>query len=278
MSEEKVFTPRNRWFTGAVGLTLAIAAVTALVGFLLLPSLQTNAVFADAWDKICSAAGLVRAPTQASAVVKPSFRTSEVIVTPHMLGPADTVSIGRGATLALQCSMCHGARGLSQADSPNLAGQYETAVYKQLQDYKTGARVSAVMSPRVTELSDQDMRDLAAYFAYLPRLPGYHPTGDVAPPRIVVSGAPLRNIAPCGACHGTVDYKTGAAWLEGQSPVYLKAQLDAFASGERHNDISEQMRNIARNMTKAEIEAAAEYYSHQPAATGAGSGSTAGLK
>jgi cytochrome c553 len=268
MSEEKLFSPRNRWFAGAVGLTLAIAVVAALFGFLLLPSLQTNAVFADAWDKICSAAGLVRPTTEASAPVKADFKTSEVIVTPHMMGPTDTVSIGRGATLALRCTMCHGARGLSEADSPNLAGQYETAVYKELRDYKTGARTSAVMSPRVTDLSDQDMRDLAAYFAYLPRLPGYHPTGDVPAPRIVASGAPLRNIPPCGSCHGTIDYKTGAAWLEGQSPVYLKVQLEAFASGERRNDISQQMRNIARNMTKDEVEAAAEYYSRQPPAAG----------
>jgi cytochrome c553 len=278
MSEEKLFSPRNRWFTGALGLTLAIAAMAALFGFLLLPSLQTNAVFAGAWDKICTAAGLVRPATLASPVIKPEFRTSEVIVTPQMMGPADTVSIGRGATLALACTMCHGARGLSQADSPNLAGQYETAMYKELQDYKTGARVNAVMSPRVAGLSDQDMRDLAAYFAYLPRLPGYHPTGDVVPPRIVTSGAPLRNIAPCGACHGTIAYKAGAAWLEGQSPVYLKAQLEAFASGERRNDISEQMRNIARNMTKDEIEASAEYYAHQPPVAGTGSAATAGLK
>src|SRR6185437_11978486 len=102
-------------------------------GFLLLPSLQSNATFAGAWDKICSAAGLVRPSTLASPVVKPELKTSEVIVTPQMLGQTDTVSIGRGATLALRCTMCHGARGLSEADSPNLAGQYETAVYKQLQ-------------------------------------------------------------------------------------------------------------------------------------------------
>jgi cytochrome c553 len=278
MSGEKLFSPRNRWFMGTVAVTLTIAIVAALFGFLLLPSLQRNAVFAGAWDKICSAAGLVRPATLASPVVKPAFRTSEVIVTPQMMGPTDTVSIGRGATLALRCTMCHGARGLSEADSPNLAGQYETAVYKELQDYKTGARVSAVMGPRVADLSDQDMRDLAAYFAYLPRLPGYHPTGDVPPPRIVTSGAPLRNVPPCGSCHGTIDYKTGAAWLEGQSPVYLKAQLQAFATGARHNDISEQMRNIARNMTKDEIEAAAEYYSRQPPAAGTGSDTTAGLK
>jgi len=266
MSEEKLFSLRNRWFTGAVGLTVAIAAVAALFGFVLLPSLQTGATFADTWDKICTAAGLVRPTTLVSPVIKPDFQTSEVIVTPQMMGPTDTVSIGRGATLALRCTMCHGARGLSEADSPNLAGQYETAVYKQLQDFKTGARTSAVMSPRVTDLSDQDMRDLAAYFAYLPRLPGYHPTGDVPAPRIVISGAPLRNIPPCAACHGAIEYKTGAAWLEGESPVYLKAQLEAFATGTRRNDISQQMRNIARNMTPAEIAAAAEYYSRQPAA------------
>ena len=268
MSGEKLFSPRNRWFTGAVTLTAAIAVVSALFGFLLLPTLQTNATFAGAWDKICTAAGLVRPSRLVSPVIEPGYRTSEVIVTPQMMGPTDTVSIGRGATLALRCTMCHGARGLSEADSPNLAGQYRIAVYKQLQDYKTGARTSAVMSPRVTDLSDQDMRDLAAYFAYLPRLPGYHPTGDVPAPRIVTGGAPMRNIPPCASCHGSIEYKTGSAWLEGESPVYLKAQLEAFAAGARRNDISQQMRNIARNMTKDEIEAAAEYYSHQPPAEG----------
>lgn len=278
MSDEKLFSPRNRWFTGAVALTAVIALVSALFGFVVLPSLQTNATFTDTWDKICSAAGLVRPTRLVSLVVKPDYQTSEVIMTPQMMGPTDTVSIGRGATLALRCTMCHGARGLSEADSPNLAGQYQTAVYKQLQDYKTGARTSAVMSPRVSDLNDQDMRDLAAYFAYLPRLPGYHPTGDVAAPRIVVSGAPMRNIPPCASCHGTIEYKTGAAWLEGESPVYLKAQLEAFAAGARRNDISEQMRNIARNMTKDEIEAAADYYSRQPAAAGTTAGSSAGLR
>jgi len=272
VSEDKLFSLRNRWFTVTVGLTVVIALVAALFGFIVLPSLQTTATFADAWDKICSAAGLVRPSTLASPVVKPDFQTSEVIVTPQMMGPVDTVSIGRGATLALRCTMCHGARGLSEADSPNLAGQYGIAVYKQLQDFKTGARTSAVMSPRVTDLSDQDMRDLAAYFAYLPRLPGYHPTGDVPPPRIVTGGAPLRNIPPCASCHGTIEYKTGSAWLEGESPVYLKAQLEAFANGTRRNDISEQMRNIARNMTKEEIDSAAEYFSRQPPADGSAAG------
>jgi cytochrome c553 len=155
--------------------------------------------------------------------------------------------------------MCHGPRGVSDAKTPNLAGQYAPAIYKQLRDFKSGARTNPIMNPLAENLSDQDMRDLAAFYAYLPRLQPYHPGNEPAP-LIVVHGAPMRNIPPCAACHGTIGYKVGTEWLEAESPVYLRAQLEAFASGERHNDISEQMRNVARGMTHTEIERAAAYY------------------
>ena len=74
--------------------------------------------------------------------------------------------------------------------------------------------------------------------------------------RIVANGAPMRGIAPCGACHGDLDSKAGAGWLGGQPAVYLRTQLEAFASGARRNDIGEQMRNVARRMTPEEIDAA----------------------
>ena len=135
---------------------------------------------------------------------------------------------------------------------------------KLLRDFKTGARVNAVMTPFAVNLSDEDMIDLASYYAYLPRLPAYHPVAVLPPPRVAINGAPLRNIAPCGSCHGELDNKAGSPWLEGQSAVYMKSQLEAFASAERRNDISEQMRNIARQMTPAEINEAAEYYASQP--------------
>lgn len=92
----------------------------------------------------------------------------------------------------------------------------------------------------------------------------YHPTPQLPKPNIVIYGAPMRGIAPCGSCHGSLDNKTGSPWLEGQSEAYMKAQLQAFASGERRNDISQQMRNIARAMTPQEIEQAAAYYASQP--------------
>jgi cytochrome c553 len=254
---------RNRWIASAVAIVAALSVAAAAMGFVGLPSLQGNAQFGSVWETICRAAGLVRTEP-AAAVVAGGITTTTVIVTPRMLDGASAISIGRGATLGMQCTMCHGARGLSEADSPNLAGQYATAIFKQLQDYKSGARTSAIMSPRVVDLTERDMRDLAAYYAYLPRLPGYHPGQTGSTPRIVESGAPMRNIAPCASCHGGVDYKAGSAWLEGESAVYLKAQLEAFASGARHNDISQQMRNIARGMSREEMRQAADYFASQP--------------
>ena len=81
---------------------------------------------------------------------------------------------------------------------------------------------------------------------------------------LVIHGDPGRGIPACSGCHGSVDYKTGSAWLEGEPAVYLVTQLKAFRSGARHNDISQQMRNIARGVSPAEIEAAALYYASQP--------------
>ena len=261
MSEERVASLRNRWFTVSIGITAAIAVIGFVIGFLWLPLAQPGERFRDVWDAICSAAGLVYNPSSSGQIITADYLTTRVEVVPQMLDNADAVSIGRGATLALRCTMCHGARGLSDANSPNLAGQYPIAIYKELVDFKTGARVSAVMAPTVADLTDADLRDLAAFYAYLPRL-----TDSSAdnPPRIVASGAPLRGIAPCGACHGEVGAKAGAAWLEGQPVVYLRTQLEAFANNTRHNDINEQMRNIARAMTPQEIDAASRYYAEHP--------------
>ena len=74
----------------------------------------------------------------------------------------------------------------------------------------------------------------------------------------------MRGIAPCGACHGEVGSKASAAWLEGQPAVYLRTQLEAFSTGARHNDIGEQMRNIARAMTADDIAAASAFYAERP--------------
>ena len=177
----------SRWFTTAVAVTALVAATSIIIGFAWLPFAQSDSPFRGVWDAICSAAGLIRNRPVTEIVGHPGYKTSAVIVSPGMLPASTADSIGRGATLAQQCTMCHGVRGLSNANTPNLAGQYAPALYKQLQDYKSGARTNAAMSPRVTNLSEQDMRDLVAYYSYLPRLPPYHPDATATTPKIVVS-------------------------------------------------------------------------------------------
>jgi len=263
MSDQPLFSFRNPWFSASVAITAGIAVVAALAGLIWLPLAQPDLKLSGIWDAICSAAGVPRVSSQANSV-QPNFKTSNVVMTSEMLTKPNQVSIGRGATLAQRCAICHGPQGVSDANSPNLAGQFAAVIYKELNDFKAGARVNVVMSPFAATMSDQDMLDVAAYYSYLPRVPSNNPDPKIPAPQIVTTGAPMRNIAPCGACHGDIDNKAGSPWLGGQSAVYIKAQLHAFASGTRRNDISQQMRNIARQMTADEIDAAARYYEAQP--------------
>jgi cytochrome c553 len=251
MSEERVASLRNRWFTVSIGITAAIGNRVRDRLFVA-PLAQPGERFRDVWDAICSAAGLVANPSSSGQI------TADYLTT-RRSGPANARQRGRGVDRPPR-ARCTMLRGLSDANSPNLAGQYPTRSTKS-SSISRPARASAVIAPTVADLTDADLRDLAAFYAYLPR-----PTDSSAdnPPRIVASGAPLRGIAPCGACHGEVGAKAGAAWLEGQPVVYLRTQLEAFANSTRHNDINEQMRNIARAITPQEIDAASRYYAEHP--------------
>jgi cytochrome c553 len=265
MSGPSVFSRHDRWVTPTIALALGLFLAAAVAGFILLPYAQGDLQFGDLWNAICRAAG-VPVSQDARSIIKPDFKVSSVVMTEAHAAP-DPDSIGRGATIAQQCAICHGPTGVSRADSPNLAGQYASVIYKQLVDFRSGARSNAIMTPFAVRLRDRDIEDLSAYYAYLPRLPAYHAPPAAGAPRIVVFGAPMRGIAPCGSCHGSLDNKVGSPWLEGQSTVYMKAQLAAFASGGRRNDISQQMRNVARGMTPDEITQAADYYASRPAET-----------
>lgn len=263
MSNERLFSARNRWFVGSVGIVAAIFIVAALVGFVWVPYSQGDKTLAGTWDAICRAAG---APGPSSGVTDTGAdqaRSSDVIMVPQMI-TTDSVAIGRGATLALRCTMCHGARGMSDANTPNLAGQNAESIYKQLRDFQTHHRGSEIMAPHALNLSDEDMRELAAYYAYLPRVtPPPSLTEQIKAPAIVQIGSPMRNIAPCASCHGGSDRKTASPTLEGEPEAYIRAQLQAFANGSRKNDINSQMRNVARQMTPAEVELVAKYYSQR---------------
>jgi cytochrome c553 len=263
MNGEPMFSWRNPWFAASTGLVGALVVLSLILGFVILPYATTSSRFSSLWDAICSAAGVPRSAVTAVAS-KPATITSDVVMNSQMFGAPDTRSVGRGATLAMQCAICHGSSRQGQVDTPNLEGQPAAAVYKQLRDFKSGARTNGVMAPFAAKLSEQDMLDLAAYYSYLPRQPGSHPDATVIAPDIVARGAAMRNIPACASCHATTDAKLGTPWLDGQSAVYLKSQLEAFTAGTRRNDISEQMRNVARQMTAGEIGEAARFYASRP--------------
>ncbi|TFW27989.1 c-type cytochrome [Duganella callida] len=254
-------TLKNPWVRYSVGGVLVMALLTAGFGFIWMP-MANNAKISAVWDAICSAAGVQGNVAARALGEDAATRPSDVIVSASMMRPANAESIGRGATLAMRCTMCHGIRGVSEANSPNLAGQVEAAIYKQLRDYKANHRASAIMQPIVANLSDQEMRDLAAYYAYLPheREPR---AGGEASPLLVTNGAPMRNIGACISCHGGIAQQTSAPVLEGEPEIYIRNQLQAFRSGTRRNDLNQQMRNVARQLSDAEIEQLAAYYARR---------------
>lgn len=253
----------NPWFRWSVVSLVVLTALSLLVGFVWLPSVHQDFTAQGLWAGICRAAGVPTTWSQSGAAVATVPQATDVVLERSMARPAGSDAVGRGATLALNCTMCHGAQGMSASNAPNLAGQYPEVVIKQLHDYKGGKRSSSIMELLAKDRSDRDIDDLAAYYASLPKARTAPTTYDESLPTLVRVGAPLRNVAPCISCHGGVDQKFGAPWVEGMPKDYLIAQLKAFRTGERRNDSEAQMRNVARSMTDPEIEEVAGFYARK---------------
>lgn len=263
MSVPTPFRLANPWFRWSVVSLVALTIVAMLIGFVWLPSVHGDFTAEGLWTSICRAAGVPAKWTSVAGRDKEQFVATNVVLERDMTRVANSEAIGRGATLALNCTMCHGAKGLSVSDAPNLAGQYPEVLIKQLRDYQSGRRASAIMSTLAANLSARDIDDLAAYYAYLPKARSAPTTYEESLPALVRVGDPLRNIAPCISCHGQVDQKLGTPWLEGMPKSYLVAQLAAFKSGARRNDALAQMRNMVRAMTPEEIDQVATFYARK---------------
>ena len=261
MSTEQNFSWKSPWVRWSVLALAGLTIASVLVGFVWLPSRKAVFVADGLWSAICRAAGVPASWSRPSAAHEASG--TQVVLDRRMTRADDAVAIGRGATLALNCTMCHGALGTSSSNAPNLAGQYPEVIIKQLRDYAGGARASAIMQALARSLRERDIDDLAAYYASLPKARTSPTTYDESLPRLVRVGDPMRNIPPCIACHGQVEQKIGAPWLEGMPRAYLVAQLAAFRSGQRRNDGEAQMRDVARGMTDDEIAEVSNFYARK---------------
>jgi len=160
------------------------------------------------------------------------------------------------------CAACHtndGSRG--SPANPILQGQHPEYLFKQLTEFKAGKRDSAVMKGFASTLSEQDMKNVAAFYGSKQAKPGFAKNKDLVTlgEKIYRGGIADRRIAACAGCHGPNGSGIPAQYprLAGQHADYTEAQLNAFRSGARKN--SPQMAGITTEMTDKEIKAVADY-------------------
>lgn len=175
--------------------------------------------------------------------------------------------LNAGKIKAQTCGACHGPDGRSSNNEwPNLAGQHAIYLYKQMQNFKQGkasGRYNEAMMPLMQALSDQDMQDIAAYYASLPRPEGETPKEFIELGQDLYRGGNLpQHITACAACHapdGSGYKSAGFPALSGQHAKYVLNQLLAFQHNSRHNSPNDMMNTVVSRMTPAELEAVANY-------------------
>jgi cytochrome c553 len=167
-----------------------------------------------------------------------------------------------GATSAAVCSACHTADGSRGSPAnPILQGQHAEYLVKQLTEFKSGKRKNAIMAGFAGTLSDEDMRNVAAFYASKSAKPGAAKNKDTLAlgEKIYRGGIAERNVPACAACHGATGAGIPAQYprLGGQHADYVESQMNGFRSGARAN--GPMMMTIAAKMNDKEIKAVSDY-------------------
>lgn len=259
----------RRWRLLASAAVGGFVTVGAVLGFLVLPNFQRANAGLDLWSAICRAVGITegspayRQPVS-SATALP---VSQVAWSEGVLEVLNGARPEQGAQLAAAtCVSCHGENGVSATpEIPSLSGQSSAAIYKQLHDYRSGARANPQMTPLAASLSVEQLASVAVYYGRFARertgLGGRDLPGDVEIVRLAREGDSARALPACDSCHvpgagGPIETPV----ITGQNQAYLAAQLRAFKEGGRQNDVYQRMRAIAGKLSEEEIDALARYY------------------
>lgn len=178
-----------------------------------------------------------------------------------------------GATKAATCMACHGVNGNSvNPEWPSLAGQNASYIGEQLKLYRANKRLNPNMNPQVAALTDEDIADLAAYYATqtptgLEADPSYWKAGE----KLYRAGDAKRAIPACQACHGPVGRgNPGAGFpsVRAQHSVYTVKQLNDYVSQNRYRDADgkvqksrngQMMVDIAKRLSAEDIRDLASY-------------------
>lgn len=195
-------------------------------------------------------------------------------VLPVAVAAIEPADIERGKEASVLCTACHKVDGGGQENDtaeswPRIAGLNADYIIKQIQDIKNGSRETITMMPFANLLTEQQLVDLAAYYASLP-VPELvvkdYPAERLAKGReLVLLGDWERFITPCATCHGPDNQGVGSQFppIANQHAGYIKQQLTFWQEGKRHNDNNELMVSIAKRLTPEDIEAIAAYLSQQ---------------
>lgn len=175
-------------------------------------------------------------------------------------------SVEAGQAKAATCAACHGPDGNSVNPLwPMLAGQHPQYIARQIQAFKDGERNDVTMMPFATMLTEQDVRDVAAYFsAQAPAPKGADPAHVTLGQQIYRGGIAERGIPACIACHGPAgdgNPLASFARVSGQHATYAEKTLLDYRSGARTSDagMNQMMRNVVALLTDDEIRALASY-------------------
>jgi len=190
------------------------------------------------------------APTR--AVLLAVLATSALALAPAAVRADNSAAATAGEAKAAVCTACHGVNGNSvNPEWPNLAGQGSAYIKEQLKLFRAGHRNNLVMYPLAVALTDDDIRDLAAYYSR------QTPTGLEADPATVKAGEALyrggdraRNIPSCASCHGPRGLgmtTAGYPKLRGQHATYTIKALNDYAAEQRYVDVNSGEKTRSRN-------------------------------
>ena len=191
--------------------------------------------------------------------------TAALLVAPALAADAPAAAkpdLAKGQAAATVCIACHTADGSRGAPAnPILQGQFPEYLAKQLHEFKSGKRKNAIMTGMAAPLSEDDIRNITAFYASKPAPTGFAKNKDTVlmGQKIWRGGIADRSIPACAGCHGPggagipVQYPR----LSGQHADYTALQLRAFRAGERANNA--QMTGVAAKLNDAEIQAVSDY-------------------
>ncbi len=217
---------------------------------------------------------MLSASAQTTSTAKPAASTQWLDKRGHAPIHGDAAA---GKAKSEVCRACHGQDGNTPVPAfPNLGGQRADFLYWELIELKHGYRHQSPMTEQLAPLSDQDVRDLAMFFASQPPAHARDPVDPAALPlgeRIFRNGDPQHGVPPCQGCHGIngegIAQRPGWPILQGQHPGYLSARLRAYRNGDPPSSSNDFIMNgVARGLDDAAIEGLAMWLLSRPGTAG----------